>query len=508
MKNKLLKGFTYLTVGAIIAKFIGAIYKVLLARILGAQNLGIYHQIFPVYTFFVVLITSGVPLGVSKLFVKKETDKEKIKTLKLLLTIFFVISLILSVCLFLGANTISAWQSKEQIFGCYYVLAPAIIFSAISAVLKGYFQSYNNFKPTAISQIIEQIAKVVFGLGLSLAFSGSGYVAQILGAVLGVCLGDFASLIILFYYFKKENIKFEKLKFETKEINQFVKIIFPITLASLIVPLSQFIDSILIVKLLNRNFNLPMSSYLYGLQSGVVNTIISFPSVITFALTSVLLPSLTKDFNEKNEENFSRKFSFAIKLILILVVPCALFVLFFPKQIISLLYSGSLNSFNVNGVDLTSKLLFWSAFNIVFLCFSQFLSICLQAREHRYFPAINNAIGMLVKLVLEILFVPTTPLNILAFTLASSIGYFVIFSLNFYELKTELKIKIEHRFWIKLSLINIIVVLIAIVLNMLDVNNLGFVIISVASVVLYCFLLFCFKIFSKQEILKYLKVNK
>lgn len=508
MKNKLIKGFTWLTVGSVLAKILGGIYKIILTRILGANGFGVYQQVLPVYTFFVVLITAGVPLGVSKLLSKKTDTNDKLKTLKLTLHIFFLISLILGLILLFCAKVISNAQGNSSITICYYLLAPAIIFSAIAGVLKGYFQSYEEFKPTAISQIIEQLIKVVLGLGFSLIFASNGIILQLIGAILGISLGDLVTLVILIIFFKKQNLKLPKYIFNKAESKELFKIVFPIMLSSLIIPFSQFIDSILVVKLLNKNFNNSMSVYLFGLQSGVVSTLVGFPSVITFSLVSVMLPNLTRDYQERNEDNFSSKVCFAIKLILILVVPCALFALFYPNEIIGFLYSNKLNGFNVNGITLTAKLLFWSAFNIVFSCFSQFLSVVLQAREKRYLPVINNTVGMLVKLILILVFVPSKQLNILAFTLANAVGYLVIFFLNFYELLSEVKIKIEQQFWIKITLINIIVIVCSFLMMLIGASIFKFMIVGVFSVVIYLFLLFLFKVFSKEEINKYLKMDK
>lgn len=508
MKNKLVKGFTWLTIGAVVAKLLGGIYKIVLTRVLGGESFGVYQQIFPVYTFLVVLITSGVPLGVSKLLSRKTTQEDKLKTTKLTLSIFFIISLVIGLGMFFFADLIANAQGNSCFVVCYYILAPAIVFSGIAGVLKGFFQSFEDFKPTAISQVAEQLTKAILGLGLSLIFADKGVAFQISMAILGVALGDLATLVVLVISFKRKKEKLPRLEFNKKDVKELFKTIFPIMLSSLIIPLSQFIDSILVVKLLNRNFNSSMSTYLYGLQSGVVSTLISFPSVITFSLVSVMLPTLTRDFQSKNEENYSNKVSFAIKLILILVIPCAIFALFYPNEIIGLLYSNRLNGFNVNGVELTSKLLFWSAFNIVFLCFSQFLSICLQAREKRYLPAINNTVGMLVKLVLEIVFVPSTALNIMSYTLASSVGYFVIFFLNFYELKSEVKIKIEYQFWVKLTTVNIVVLISSLCFMLIGNSSYKFLIVGIFSVVIYLTLLVVLKIFSKTDIKKYLKSEK
>lgn len=184
-----------------------------------------------------------------------------------------------------------------------------------------------------------------------------------------------------------------------------------------------------------------------------------------------------------------------------------MFVLFYPNQIIGLIYGDKINGFNVDGQMLTSKLLLFSAVNIVFLCLSQFFSICLQAREKRYLPAVNNLLGMIVKTILIICFVPSRELNIMAYTLANSVGYFVIFMLNFVELQNDKVVSLRGNFLIKLAMSNIAVLVLSVVLLSINTSLINFVITIVASVVVYLFVLWFIKPFNKTEIKKVMKNN-
>ena len=510
-KNSFLKGVTWLTVGGILTKMLGGIYKILLTRILGGENIGKYQQVFPIYTFFVVLITAGVPLGISKLLSRQNNDEDKARLFKSLLKLFTLISTVLSIVLIFLGLRISKIQQNTGLTICYFILAPAIIFSGIVAVIKGYYQGIENFKPSAISQIVEQLAKVILGLTLSLVFAKIGIYAQIIGAVTGVAVGDFVSLLVMLVYLKKQRIKKSSAKLNTKEIKDFLKIVFPVMLSSLIIPFSQVIDSVLVVKLLNVNFNNDISTYLFGLQSGVVNAIINVPTVITFAICSVLLPSLNRSFLNKDEKGFSKKISIAIKVILIIAVPCALFVAIYPNEIINVLYSNNLSGYDINGEMLTSRLLFWSSLNVVLLSLSQFLSICLQAREHRYLPSLNSALGMVVKFVLEIIFIPLLPINILAFTFATTAGFLIIFSLNLYQILQEKIIKIEHKFWTKLFIVNTITILTSLVLMLISKSRINFIIVTIFSVAIYLFACYQIKILKTSEykfVTKNLNKNK
>lgn len=507
-KNNILKGVTWLTFCGIFAKFLGGIYKIMLTRIIGVENIGIYQRIFPVYTFLVVLITSGVPLGISKLISSKKSEEEKIITFNKIKRIFLLISIVLMILLFLIANKLTHIQHIDGLKICYFILAPSIVFSALTVCYKGYFQGKEFFKPSAISNIIEQFTKIIFGLGLSLLFANDGITWQIVGAIIGTSLGDLASLILMKFYYKKVGEKRVTNNSTGKELSELLKIVFPIMLASLILPLSQLVDSFLIVKLLNNNFMPKVSNYLYGLQTGVVQAVISFPTVITFAISTVLLPSLTKDYYQNDNKKFEQKTSFMLKLILSFVIPLTLFVLFYPKQIISILYGSRLNGFNIDGGELSAKLLFWSACNITFLCISQFLSICLQARKKRYLPAFNNLVGMSVKTILELLFVPSTAFNILAFSLASAIGHFTIFILNIYCLSREIKIAFPKKFYLKLFCVNALTIIAAMLLSLFGLSNINFVLIGIFSVILYIILFYKFKILKNNEIKIITKIIK
>jgi len=239
----------------------------------------------------------------------------------------------------------------------------------------------------------------------------------------------------------------------------------------------------------------------------ICGTLVNIPSVVTFSLSSILLPKLALDFKLKNDKEFSKKVSVVFKVLLLIAVPCSLLILFYPNQLIDLIYRGSLDGFSVDGVSLTAKLMLCSAFNVVFLCLSQFFSIVLQARDKKYLPAVNNLLGVIVKTVLIVCFVPSKQLNIMAFTLASSVGYFVIFVLNLLEILKENILIIKTNYWIKLGIANVLIVLLSVLLLAINSTYMGFVIMMLASIVIYFFVLWLIKPLNKYELNKFIKNN-
>lgn len=518
MKNSLLKGFTYLAIGSLIAKIFGGIYKILLTNVLGGQNIGTYQQLLPVYAFVVVLVSAGVPLGVSKMMAKLDETK-KLQALKSTLILFFVYSTILGFILSCSSKLIARGQGNMEFWFVYLILAPAVVLASLSAVMKGYFQSMQDFRPTALSNIFEQFSKIIFSISVIVLFVSSSH-NQIVVAITGILVGEllcFATLVFMKVKLDKKqkeneqnfiaeasNLTFQEFKLYSKEI---ARNVLPIMLTGLVLPLSNLIDSFLVVRLLNKNFDLSKSVYLYGLQTGVVGAIINVPTTISFAFISVLMPSLSKDFVKGEESAFEYKFRLAFKAILVITIPCFLFLLVYPNSIIQLVYGGNLSAFNMDGQMISATLLLWSSFNVVFSCLASFFSMCLQARDNRYLPIINSVIGVLIKLVLEIVFVPATNITILSFTLAGVVGNLMITALNFYLLKKDNIKFIETIDLLKIILNSSIVLAVSLLLSVIGLNNTSFVIISMFSIVLYLILCWKSNIFSKRE-LKFLSKSK
>ena len=511
MKNSLLKGFTYLALGSLLAKLFGGIYKILLTNVLGGQNIGVYQQLLPVYAFAVVLVSAGVPLGVSKMMANVDESKKAI-ALKSTFILFFVYSTFLAIIMAMLSKSIAKGQGNEYFWFAYCILSPAVVLSSLSAVFKGYFQSLQNFKPTAISNIFEQISKIVFSIGVIVLFVSSSR-GQIAVAITGILVGEFSCFVALLYMKKQldkslNNVasidKKSKTKFTFADFMSFAKHIaknvLPIMLTGLVLPFSNLIDSFLVVRLLNNNFSVDKSIYLYGLQTGVVGAIINVPTTITFAFISVLMPTLSKNFVSGDEKQFSYKFRLAYKSILAITIPCFLFLLVYPNSIINLIYGSNLNAYNMNGQMISSTLLLWSSFNVVFSCLATFFSMCLQARNNRVMPIINSIIGVAVKLLLEIIFVPTSNISILAFTIAGVIGNLTILTLNYYLLKRENIGFIKTVELLKIILCSTIVLTISLLLGTIGLTNTSFVIIGLFSVIMYLILCWKLKIFSRQEL--------
>ncbi len=497
-KSSVFSGALVLSVGSILAKLFSAIYRIALTRVLGGEGIGLYQLIFPFYSLCVVLATAGLPMAISKVISKNKGNELGVLKKCFLFTI--VVALSLMFILLISSKGLAMLQGQKQISICYIILAPTIILVSVGSVLRGYFQGKHNFVPSAVSNIFEQFVKMCVGLILSLSLIGVSLFASIVGAVVGIVVSEIISLVILLLYIKKE--KFVKTSSKDVSIKNLINDVLPITLTNIILPISTFIDSILVVNLLNINFSNNISVFLYGLESGAVSSLVSLPTIFSFAIASVILPNLA---SMKNQLNKNHKFSLAIRVVLMITIPCVICFVLIPNRLMEVLYQNRLNAYGINGLNIAARLLSISGFGVVFLAINQIYSSALQAVDERFKTIRNLSIAIVIKLIVEILFLPAKSLNIYMLATSNTVCYLTVMVLNHMEIRQHLKHKIRYDFVGKLVLSNC-VMLFSLVTILSIKSTIPNTILSIfIAVIVYLLCLWKFNIFNRHDkaMLKY-----
>ena len=502
-KNSLLSGALILVVGAVLAKGFSAVYRILLTRILGGVGIGLYQLIFPIYSLCVVLATAGLPMAISKIIAKNKGGERKI--VKKCMFYIATISLILALIMAFGSRFLAILQGNKEIAICYVILAPSLLFVAGSSVLRGYFQGVHNFTPSAVSNIIEQFVKLCFGLVLSLILIKQSLMLAIIGAVVGIVISEIIAFIILVINYKISIKKSTNIEIELT-FKEIFKDILPITLTNIILPLSSFIDSVLVVNLLKINFSTEVSVFLYGIESGAVASLINLPTIFSFAIASAIMPSMSVKECIKNK-NF--KLNVCVKVVLMIAVPCVVSFIFFPKQIISVLYGNRLDGFGFAGVDIAARLLAISSFGIIGLVVNQVYSSTLQAVNFRKATITNLAIAVFTKFVITLMFMPFKNLNIYALAIANTTSYLLVMLLNQLKIQTKFNLKIDYKFYSKLILSNFIMLVTIATVLLCNSSIQTIVLAFILGGLLNVFSLYMFKIFNKKDyaMLKYKTKN-
>ncbi len=491
-KNNLMKGAFILSFGGVMAKVFSAVYRIVITRILGGAGIGLYQLIFPFYSLCVVISTAGVPMAISKIISKHNQNESSI--LKKCLLFILTISSIAMFILVISAKSLALLQGEKELTFCYLILAPSVIFAGVASVLRGYFQGKNNFTPSATANICEQFVKMIVGLVLSSVLIKFGLIAGIVGAIMAIVISEIVSLAILIIYLKKYRLKKDN-KTELK-VKDLIKDIIPITLINIILPVSAFIDSVLIVNLLEVNFSGGMPVFLFGLESGAVSSLISIPTIFSFAIASVILPNLT---TSKKNFNKNLKLTFAVKLVLIITIPCVLVFLLVPNRLIDFLYFNKLNAYGIDGSAIASRLLTISSLGVTFFAINQVYSSSLQAVDERFVAVRNLIIGVILKFIFELVLVPNKLFNIYALAIANTICYVMVMVLNHLEIKANFNLKIGYEFWAKLVFSNSLMIISMVLVMSIGTGSANTVLAGVVSVIAYFIGLMITKIFTPKE---------
>ncbi len=205
-KQTFLKGAFILIIAGLITRFLGFVNRIVIARIMGAEGVGLYMMAVPTLILVINLTQLGLPVAISKLVAEAEANNDRGKIKKILvvsLSITAVLSLIFTTVMILFAPFVAqTLLTDERAYYPLIAISPIVPIVALSSVMRGYFQGKQNMKPTAISQVIEQIVRITLVAVTTTAFLPLGIEYAAAGAMISVVFGELASLLFMIFMFK------------------------------------------------------------------------------------------------------------------------------------------------------------------------------------------------------------------------------------------------------------------------------------------------------------------
>lgn len=513
-KNKLLLGTLVLTITSLLAKIIGAFFRVPLINLIGSNGLGIFQLIFPIYSFFLIFVSGGNSLGVSKL-VSLEKEKENDNSLIILkasVLMMLVFSVLASLLLVLLAFPLSNFQGNKNFFICYIALVPALIFSSIISSFRGYYQGVQNMTPTGISLIVEQAVKVLVSLLLASSFSSKGVVFAVCGAFLGISISELVALLYLvarFVVSGKQKIRKGTNLISIKSACKCVlKTSFPIMLNGAIMPLVYAIESSLTIWLLSRaSISSNIATSLFGLEDGLVGSLINLPTVVSSALATALIPSITSSFNANDLKECENKSSLCIKYAWLIALPCCFAFLVLSKDLVLFLYQNGLNTNLFDQLTVVVDLVKISSINILYVSLLSVVTAILQAINKSFVPVKNLLFAAILKIVCIFLLVSNPKFNIYGLVLSDVVCFATALALDVKYLKTQLNVQFGIKNFLIKPSICVAVMIVGIEISKLVLKNFVTPRLLTLCVVLlgaglYLTNLFLTKTIKKEEIFK------
>lgn len=269
-KKTFMRGAVILGGAGIIVKILGACFRIPLGNWIAADGMAYYQTVYPIYNLLLTVATAGIPVAISRMVSERISHGNywgANRVFKISLYVMLVLGAILfSFSYFMADAIIGFIEGMDAAVYALRAIAPALFFVPVMASFRGYFQGMQNMRPTAISQIFEQFFRVIVGLILAWLLLSKGKAFAAAGATFGATAGAIMGLLIIFLIYMslkstkshKKKMRFSFIEFggDPEKVSQVIKQVFiiaiPITLGAAIMPIMQYIDSVLVINRLTE----------------------------------------------------------------------------------------------------------------------------------------------------------------------------------------------------------------------------------------------------------------
>ncbi|MCD7904743.1 MAG: polysaccharide biosynthesis protein [Clostridiales bacterium] len=444
-----IKQAVILAAASMIVRLLGFAYRVPLTNMIGDEGNGIYAAGYYIYTFFLILSSSGLPAAISKMISEKAAVGEYKNANKIFRVSLFVagtLGLIGTAVMFFGAEWLAELIGSPRSVYTLVSLAPTIFICAIMSVYRGWFQGLNTTVPTAVSQVVEQIFNAFFSIFLAWLLIGYGIEWGAAGGTMGTGIGAFAGLIAIVIFslvakkYYKEMFSEDKGGYAVEEARKIAARLFkttvPIITGTAIFSMTNIIDMKMVMSRLAASgaFTSQQADILYGQLTGKYVTLTTLPVSISTALATAVLPNIAASVVMRDKKAVKAKVNTSLRLTMTISIPAAIGMGALANQILNLLFP----SYPEGG-----ELLAIGAISIIFLALYQIETGILQGMGHVYRPALNALIGAAIKIPLNYVLIVIPEINVKG-AVISTIGCYVAASLlNMYALKKAADIKYD-----------------------------------------------------------------
>jgi len=447
-KSSFVKQAAILAVAGILVRVLGFLYRVPLTNMIGDEGNGIYSAGYYIYTFFLVMSSAGLPVAISKMVSEKISVGRFAaahKIFKTSLAVSFVIGLIFSVAMYLGAEKLCKIIESPDSYYTIITLSPTVCIVSIMAVFRGYFQGMNTTVPTALSQVVEQIFNAFFSVFLAYLFIDN-VIYSAAGGTAGTGIGALAGLLfIIFAYFLarpaiKRRVYHDKCFYREESFGRItknlIKLAVPIITGTAIFSMTNLIDMQMVNSRLEAaGFPQNEINSLYGQLTGKYVTITTLPVSISTAVATAVIPAISAGVAKRAFRDVNIKINVALRVTMIISIPAAVGIGVLGNQILEMLYP----KYSDGGI-----LLQVGSISIIFLALSQIATGILQGLGKVYVPAANALIGAIIKIPLNYFLISIPKINVVGAVISTIACYAVASLLNFMALRRAARAKTDY----------------------------------------------------------------
>ena len=434
IKDDFYRDSIILTISNLTAGILRFMFSILLSKKLGAEGMGLYSRVMPIYDLFTCLICGGMVTAISKessSYYGMNDYGNLNKTIHTALVFDLALSIIITIAVFIFSPFISTYIIKDQrTLYSLWVICPALIFVALSSIYKGYFYGISNVKVPAIIDIVEKTVRMAIILGIINFFALKNVTATVTATYISLSIGELISFILLFIFYEKSKNKFRII---VKKTEGRAQLLFNVLVVSFPLCLNGFLNTIisalstLIVpgRLVYSGIEYTESLSLIGKFSGMAMSIVFFPFIIVISMSTMLTPDISKSITKNDYNGLESRIKEVIKISFLLGV---------STMIICLCSGDSLGKLFFDRYDLGLYIRL-AALSAPFMYMSGSTFGILNGLGMQKSLLINSVIISILELVLLYILLGIPNLNILGYGLTLFITSILSFIMNISSIK-------------------------------------------------------------------------
>ena len=513
-KQGLMNGIIALMFSQVIIKILGLAYKWYLTNKEGFGDRGnaIYSAGFSIYALLLTLSSTGVPNAIAKLtseHIAKGDYRGAHRIFKIALITFSSLGLLGTFILFFGAKTIAnnfLYLPEAEL--CLVSLSPAILFVSIISVFRGYFNGRGDIKAIANSQTMEQLCKtlltfIVVEIIAMISHCNTKLMAA--GANLATTLATITGFMYMYYYYMSYRKDFSKEIVSSKNypiksiigtVKKILSVSMPMSLGAIVGSVSRNIDSATVVRGLQNFLTKEQATIQYGILCGKVDTIVSLPMSFNIALTTALIPTISSARTRNRTDELEKRISFSLLVTMLIGLPCMIGIIIFANPILQILFPNASQG---------TMILQISALSIIFTVLEQTTNGALQGLGKIISPAIFLLIGVIVKLICNLILIPIPEIGILGASISTGVCHAIAFLISYKLLKKQVKLQLGLKKWILKPIIATFFMGICsyfiyiLTFTYIKIKIIAIVLALISAVIVYILSIFTLKIFTKEE---------
>ena len=408
-KKTFFSGVLLLTLSTLLVKVIGLIYKIPMLTYLGSEGMGYFNSAYEIYALFCVISTAGLPVALSVLIsgaLARGEDAQVGRIYRAAMAIFILVGLFGSAVMWLFARQFCSMIKSENAYACILSISPTVFLVCVSSALRGYFQGYQRMLPTAISQILESVGKLVLGLGLARFALSKGYDTATVAAFAGggLTLGTALSFLYLliekwrFRSFEADASVEEKAASSEKyrEIwKTLARLAIPMTLGASLVSLTKLIDMTMILRRLQSiGYTEVMANEAYGSYTTLALSVYGLLPTLVNSIALPLVPMLSAAIAAGDREKQAQMIRSSYQLTTLFAIPASLGVAAYARPILMLLFGRE-----PEAVAVAAPLLSYLGISVFLSCMITATNSVLHAYQSVNRPILSMLGGAAVKII-------------------------------------------------------------------------------------------------------------